>query len=30
MIKTGVLKNPDVDFILGMHVIIWIKSGKIG
>jgi amidohydrolase len=30
MIKAGVLKNPDVDFILGMHVSPCIKSGKIG
>lgn len=30
MIKAGVLKNPDVDFILGTHVSPWIKSGKIG
>jgi len=30
MIRYGVLKNPDVDVILGLHVCPWIKSGKIG
>jgi amidohydrolase len=30
MIKAGALKNPQVDFILGMHVNPWLKSGKVG
>jgi amidohydrolase len=30
MIKAGALKKPQVDFILGMHVSPWLKSGKIG
>ncbi|MDR3256382.1 MAG: amidohydrolase [Endomicrobium sp.] len=30
MIKNGALKNPNVDFILGIHVNPWIKTGKIG
>ncbi|MDR0800659.1 MAG: amidohydrolase, partial [Endomicrobium sp.] len=30
MIKGGALENPNVDFILGVHVSPWIKTGKIG
>jgi amidohydrolase len=30
MIKGGALKNPEVDFILGVHVNPWIKTGEIG
>jgi len=30
MINGGALKNPNVDFILGIHVNPWLKSGKIG
>jgi amidohydrolase len=30
MIEENALKNPNVDFILGVHVSPWIKTGKIG
>jgi amidohydrolase len=30
MIKNGSLKNPNVNFILGVHVCPWLKSGKVG
>jgi len=30
MIEESALKNPNVDFILGVHVSPWIKTGKIG
>ena len=30
MIKAGVLKNPDVDAIVGIHVNPWLKPGTIG
>ncbi|MDR0956380.1 MAG: amidohydrolase [Endomicrobium sp.] len=30
MIECGALKNPNVNFILGIHVYPWLKSGKIG
>ncbi|MDR1195762.1 MAG: amidohydrolase [Endomicrobium sp.] len=30
LVRAGVLENPSVDVILGLHVCPWIKSGKIG
>jgi amidohydrolase len=30
LVRAGVLENPAVDVILGLHVCPWIKSGKIG
>jgi metal-dependent amidase/aminoacylase/carboxypeptidase family protein len=30
MIKVSALENPNVDFVLGVHVSSWIKSRKIG